>query len=250
VSKTEPYTVAADKGVYVVTGAGSGLNLAITRRLLSLGCMVSAWDLAPGELASVTDPKLTFHALDVRDKATQMRAADETARWGGGIAGALTGAGIMPLAPFLELTEADFDRTLAVNLKGTLFTAQAVLPHMRKAKAGSIVMFSSSLARTAGPNAANYIASKGGVLGLMRTMALETAEDSIRVNAVSPGLADTPMPRNGRPGSYLAERAKAHPMSRIATPEDIADVALFLLSDDASYITGQDLRIDGGRTLF
>ena len=249
-SKPEPYTVASSRGAYVVTGAGSGLNLAITRRLLELGCTVSAWDLAKGGLASITESRLTFYELDVRDKAAQLRAADETAKSSGGIAGALTGAGIMPTAPFLELTEADFDRTLAVNLKGTLFTAQAVLPHMRRAKAGSIVMFSSSLARTAGPDAANYIASKGGVLGLMRTMALETAEDGIRVNSVSPGLADTPMPRAGRPQSYLDERAKAHPMGRIATPEDIADVALFLLSDDASYMTGQDLRVDGGYRLF
>ena len=249
-SKPEPYTVPATRGAYVVTGAASGLNLEITRRLLALGCRVSAWDLAEGGLAGIADPRLTFHTVDVRDRAAQIRAAEETAQACGGIAGTLCGAGIMPLAPFLETTEADFDRVLAVNLKGTLFTAQAVLPHMRKARYGSLVLYSSTLARSAGPNAVGYIASKGGVLGLMRTLALEVAQDGVRVNAVSPGLADTPMPRKDRPAGYLAERGKLHPMGRVATPTDIANGTLFLLSEDASFVTGQDLRVEGGFKLF
>lgn len=249
-SKPEPYSVPTTRGAYIVTGAASGLNLEITRRLLALGCHVSAWDLARGGLEGIADRKLTFHALDVRDRAAQARAADETANVHGGIAGALCGAGIMPLAPFLATTEAGFDRVLAVNLKGTLFTAQAVLPHMRKARYGSLVMYSSTLARSAGLNAVAYIASKGGVLGLMRTLALEVAQEGVRVNAVSPGLADTPMPRKDRPADYLAQRGKLHPMGRVATPADIADGTLFLLSEDASFVTGQDLRVEGGYKLF
>lgn len=249
-SKPEPYTVPTDKGAYIVTGAASGLNLEMTRRLLALGCRVSAWDLTEGGLTGITDRNLSFHAVDVRDRSAQVRAADKTVRAHGGIAGALCGAGIMPLAPFLETTEADLDHVLAVNLKGTLFTAQAVLPHMRKARFGSLVMYSSTLARSAGPNAVSYISSKGGVLGLMRTLALECAEDGVRVNAVSPGLADTPMPTKGRPADYLSQRGRMHPMGRVATPADIANGTLFLLSEDASFVTGQDLRVEGGYKLF
>ena len=249
-SKADASAVATDRGAYVVTGAGSGLNFEITRRLLDAGCTVSAWDITAGRLSELSNPRLTFLALDVRDRGAQVRAAEATAAASGGIAGALTGAGVMPTAPFLEYSEADFDRVLAINLKGTLFTLQAVLPHMRRAKAGAIVMFSSTLARAANPGACGYIASKGGVLGLMRSLALETAEDGIRVNSISPGLADTPMPRAGRSQNYMDERAGRHPMGRLAMPADIADAAMFLLSDDASYLTGQDIRVEGGRTLF
>lgn len=235
---------------YIVTGAGSGINLAITKALLAAGCTVSAWDVRRGDLAAVTDKRLSFVEIDVRDGPAQARAAADTAQRCGGVAGLVAGAGVMQHAPFLELKEADFDRTLAINLKGAMLTVQAALPHMRRAGRGSIVMFASMLARSAGPKAADYIASKGGILGLARTLAAELAAENIRVNTISPSVIDTPMPRAVYSTDTLRQRGKDSPMGRLATVEDMADAALFLLSDDASFVTGQDIRINGGQRLF
>lgn len=235
---------------YVVTGAGSGINLAIARALLAAGCRVAAWDLRPGALEKEQSARLSFTSVDVRDRAALLRAADETAAKAGGIAGLVAGAGVMVNAPFLEVKEGDLDRTLAINLKGAMLTVQAVLPHMRKAGKGSVVMFASMLARSAGANAADYIASKGGVLGLARTLALELAEAGIRVNTISPTMVDTPMPQAAFSREAIEARGKATPMGRLPTVDDVTNAALFLLSDDASFMTGQDLRLAGGERLF
>jgi NAD(P)-dependent dehydrogenase (short-subunit alcohol dehydrogenase family) len=243
-------SLATDRGAYVVTGAGSGIGLALTRALLAEGCRVAAWDIAPGGLAGTTDPRLTFTEIDVRDKAAMTAAATSIAGIAGGIAGLSAGAGVMELSPFLELTEEAFDRTLAVNLKGAMLAAQTVLPTMRAARYGSIVMYSSMLARTAGLDRADYIASKGGILGLARSLALELAAEGIRVNTISPAIVDTPMPWSHSTGERMADRARSNPMGRIGKPADIVDTALFLLSDDASFITAQDIRVSGGDRLF
>lgn len=235
---------------YVVTGAGSGIDLAIAKSLLAHGCRVAAWDVKPGELAAIEHPGLTFTAVDVRDKAALVKAAAEAAGSAGGIAGLVAGAGVLAHTPFLELKEADFDRTMAINLKGALLTVQAVLPHLRKTGKGGIVLFASGLARTAGPKCADYIASKGGILGLARTLAMELAESGIRVNTISPSVVDTPMPQAVYGKETLERRGRESPMGRLVTVEDLAATALFLLSDDASFVTGQDLRVNGGTRLF
>jgi NAD(P)-dependent dehydrogenase (short-subunit alcohol dehydrogenase family) len=222
---------------YVVTGAGSGIDLAITKSLLAHGCRVAAWDIKPGELASIEHPGLTFTAVDVRDKAALVKAADATARAAGGIAGLVAGAGILQHTPFMEL-------------KGAMLTVQAVLPHLRKTGNCGIVLFASGLARTAGPQCADYIASKGGILGLARTLAMELAETGLRVNTISPSLVDTPMPQAVYSKETLERRGRESPMGRLVTVEDLAATALFLLSDDASFVTGQDIRVNGGTRLF
>jgi 2-hydroxycyclohexanecarboxyl-CoA dehydrogenase len=235
---------------YVVTGAGSGINLTITRALLAAGCRVAAWDVSPGALEGERHGLLSFTRVDVRDKAALAREAAAVASAAGGFAGLVAGAGVMQHAPFLEIKEADFDRTLAINLKGAMLTVQAVLPHMKSARRGSIVMFASMLARSGGANAADYIASKGGVLGLARSVALEVADAGIRVNTISPAVIDTPMPQAVYSRETLAARGRDSPMGRLATVDDVAAAALFLLSDDASFMTGQDIRINGGQRLF
>ncbi len=227
----------------VVTGAGSGIGYAVARRLLEAGYAVSAWDTAEGKLAGANDPMLDFHEIDVRDKPAMERivAGIQTP-----IAGLVNCAAIYKPVPFLELDEASWDAHLGVNLKGTLFASQAVLSRMRAQKAGSIVMFSSGIARTGARHGTAYAATKGGVLGLSRGMALDVASDNIRVNVISPGVTDTPQPRGHRSQADLDAMAAANPMGRIGEPEDMAETALFLLEDDASFVTGQDIRVNGG----
>lgn len=227
----------------VVTGAGSGIGYAITRRLLEAGYAVSAWDVTEGKLAGANDAGLDFHEIDVRDKAAMDRvvAGIQTP-----IAGLVNCAAIYKPVPFLELDEAEWDAHLGINLKGTLFASQAVLPRMRAQKAGAIVMFSSGIARTGARHGTAYAATKGGVLGLARGMALDVAADDIRVNVISPGVTDTPQPRGHRSQADLDAMAVANPMGRVGEPEDMAETALFLLEDDASFVTGQDIRVNGG----
>ena len=227
----------------VVTGAGSGIGYAITRRLLDAGYAVSAWDVEEGKLAGANDAGLSLHQSDVRDR-TAMDAVVADIQTP--IAGLVNCAAIYKPVPFLELDEANWDAHLGINLKGTLLASQSVLPRMRVQKSGAIVMFSSGIARVGARNGAAYAATKGGVLGLARGMALDVASDNIRVNVISPGVTDTPQPRGHRSQSDLDEMAAANPTGRIGEPEDMAETALFLLEDDSSFITGQDIRVNGG----
>ena len=168
----------------------------------------------------------------------------------GSLHGLVSLAAIYRTQPFLEIDDETWDRHFAINLKGSLFAAQAVLPLMRAQKKGSIVLFSSSLARTGGTKSAAYAATKGGILGLMRSLALDVARDGIRANAVSPAIADTAMPRANHDDATMQARAAANPMKRIGTPLDMAQAALFLLDDENSFMTGQDIRVTGGANLF
>ncbi len=233
----------------IVTGAGSGFGLALTTRLLAEKYRVEAWDQDAGGLPDVQQENLSFTQLDVRDAEKMLRAVasiDNTS----GIVGLATCAAIYRIAPFLDITEDDWEAHLSINLKGTLLACQAVLPRMLEQGKGSIVMFSSLIARRGAINSGAYAATKGGVLGLMRALALDHARAGIRANAISPGIADTPMPRAVMDEGSLFGKREEIPMGRIALPDDIVDAALFLLGDDSSFVTGQDIRVNGGAGLF
>lgn len=234
----------------IVTGAGSGIGHALTRRLLREGFHVSAWDTDPGELTGANDASLDFYEIDVRNSDAMDEAVAAALEKTGRIAGLATCAAIYRTVPFLELTEDDWDAHMSVNLKGSLLACQAVLPTMLKRKSGSIVLFSSSIARRGAPQSAAYAATKGGVLGLARALALDHARAGIRANAISPGITDTPQPRGNLSEEDIYGRAENIPLGRIGLPDDMVDAALFLLSDDASFVTGQDIRINGGAGLF
>lgn len=234
----------------IVTGAGSGIGHALTRRLLAENYHVSAWDTDPGDLAGTNDDNLDFCEIDVRDANAMAAAVAQAEEKTGKIAGLATCAAIYRATPFLELTEDDWDAHLSVNLKGTMLSCQAVLPTMLEQKSGSIVLFSSSIARRGAPQSAAYAATKGGVLGLGRAIALDHARAGIRANIVSPGITDTPQPRGNLTEDDMYGRAKNIPLGRIGQPQDMVETALFLLSDDASFVTGQDLRVNGGAGLF
>ncbi len=237
-------------GAVLVTGAGSGIGRNLTGQLLEQGTPVAACDLNLGDLPGINNPDLTTFQLDTRDKAALANAVDETIGRYGTIKGMSATAGIFRPKPFFDISVDDWDEHFAINLKAVLFSCQAVLPHMIENRRGSIVLWSSGLGRSPQPRTAQYAATKGGVLGLMRTLALEAAPHNVRVNAISPGIADTPMPHAVMPAGTMEDRAKDNPMGRIGTAEDMANAAMFLLSDDASYTTGQDFRVNGGISLF
>jgi 2-hydroxycyclohexanecarboxyl-CoA dehydrogenase len=239
-----------DRGTVIVTGAGSGIGYVLTNRLLQEGYAVSAWDVKVESLRNIAHPRLSYACVDVSDREAVERAAGETVNGNEPIAGLVACAAIFKAVPFLELEESVWDATFAVNLKGTLFACQAVLSAMRRQKKGSIVLFASAIARAGAVNGAHYASTKGGVMGLMRSLALETAADGIRVNAISPGLTDTPQPRGNAVEDEIYARAKTIPLGRIGRPEDMAEAALFLLSDESSFVTGQDIRINGGAQMF
>jgi len=167
----------------------------------------------------------------------------------GGIDILVNAAGILKFGTVLDTGEEDWNRMLSINLTGTFFCCKAALPHLIKRGGGSIINISSSTgAHDAGPNAAAYVTSKGGVAALTRAMAVDHAKDNIRVNALCPGPTDTPMLRKVFSPEKLKEFASTFPMKRLGRPEELAHAALFLASDESSFVTGALLAVDGGQT--
>ena len=233
-----------------MTGAGSGIGLELTRHLLDRGYAVAAWDVSPAALEAVPQERLDIRQIDVRDGEAMKAAVAEIGAAGSHVAGLVACAAVYRAVPFLQLDEATWDDCFAVNLTGGLLACQAVLPLLRRQRAGSIVLFSSTIARSGAVGGAHYAATKGGILGLMRSLALEVARENIRVNCVSPGLTDTPQPRGNMSESDMFAKAADVPLGRIGTAADMAEAALFLLEPDSSFVTGQDIRVNGGARLF
>jgi len=164
----------------------------------------------------------------------------------GGLDVLVNNAGVYPRVPFLEMRETNWDLVLDVNLKGGFFCAQAAARAMVAAgRRGSIINMASQAIRGA-VRGVHYSASKGGVVAMTRATALELAPHGIRVNAIAPGLTDTAQPRYGNNEEELAAMARAVPLGRMAQPDDIAAVAVFLASDDARHVTGQTVHVNGG----
>jgi NAD(P)-dependent dehydrogenase (short-subunit alcohol dehydrogenase family) len=181
------------------------------------------------------------------DEAAAM--VDVVARDLGGLDVLVNNAGVYPRVPFLDMRERDWDYVLDVNLKGTFFCAQAAARAMiAGGRAGSIINLASQAIRGA-VRGTHYTASKGGVVALTRAIALELAPHRIRVNAIAPGLTDTAQPRYGNNEEEIAAMSEAVPLGHMARPEDIADVAVFLASDQARHITGQTIHVNGGQYL-
>ncbi len=234
------------KRTVIVTGAGSGIGYALSVLLLEKGYRVCAWDIAYGRLDGNDHESLSFSQIDVRDKSAMDEALGAEEEISAGICGLATCAAVFKRVPFLDLDDETWNRHFDVNLKGSLLACQAVLPKMLRAGGGSIVLFSSSLARTGSPTGAHYAATKGGVLGLMRSLALELARSGVRVNSLSPGITDTPQPRAHTSEEDFYAKARSVPLGRVGRPEEMAQAAIFLLENESSFITGQDIRINGG----
>ncbi len=243
--------------VVLVTGAQQGIGRAMALAFAAAGADVAVNWLDDAEAAEQTAEVIRAEgrrALTVQANIARIaRVQDMVARVErelGPVDVLVNNAGVFPRVPFLELTESDWDYVLDVNLKGLCFCAQAVAKAMAAAgRAGSIINLTSGAAYRGSPKGAHYCASKGGVLSLTRQMALELAPHWIRVNAIAPGLTDTAQPRYGMSEEALEAAGHMIPLGRLALPDDIARAAVFLASDDAGFITGHTLHVNGGAYL-
>jgi NAD(P)-dependent dehydrogenase (short-subunit alcohol dehydrogenase family) len=245
--------MASESRVVLVTGAQQGIGRAMAMAFAAAGADVAinwlddqaaAEEVAGQVRALGRDAKLI--KADVGKIEDIVAMVDAAAGWHGRLDVLINNAGVFPRVPFLEMTEAEWDFVIDVNLKGSAFCAQAAAKVMvAKQLPGAIVNLSS---RSIGGAAlgVHYSATKNGVVGLTRSMALALAEHGIRVNAIAPGLTDTAQPRYGNNEQEIHQMARAVPLGRMGTPEDIAKLGVFLASDDASYITGQVYHINGG----
>jgi 3-oxoacyl-[acyl-carrier protein] reductase len=169
----------------------------------------------------------------------------------GGIDVLVNNAGIFPRVDFLDMTEAQWDEVLNVNLKGTFHCTQTVVRQLvRRGKPGAVVNIASSAAFRSSPRGVHYVSSKAGIVGFTRATALELARYRIRVNAIAPGTTDTAQPRYGMSEEELQAVGRQVPLGRMAVPDDIANIAVFLASEEASHITGQTMHVNGGAYLY
>jgi NAD(P)-dependent dehydrogenase (short-subunit alcohol dehydrogenase family) len=245
----------ADK-VALVTGAAQGIGLACAQAFARQGAQVFITDVNEDagrrEVLRLRSEgfAVSFAACDVSRKAQVDAAIAAAVNEFGRIDVLVANAGIVHAAEFLDLKEEDFDRVLAVNLKGIFLAGQAAARQMvKQGGGGAIVNMSSVNAVLAIPNQVPYVVSKGGINQLTKVMALALAPHRIRVNAIGPGTILTELARTAVLGNKEAERKilSRTPLGRMGDPEEVANVAVFLASDDASYVTGQTIYPDGGR---
>lgn len=245
--------------VAVVTGGASGMGLAIARQLAFRGDRVGVLDLhgesalrAAGELRDSGAAAIGV-AADVTDRGAVDLALDKVRAEFGPVAIMVTSAGVDCFETFTDITAQSWERVLAVNLTGTFHCVQAAVPDMLEARWGRIVTISSSSAQSGAPRMAHYVASKAGVIGLTKALALDLAPHGITVNCIPPGMIDTPMLRRAEAAGDVAKLEKlvprTIPVGRAGSPDDIASACAFLCSDEAGFLTGQVIGVNGGMVL-
>ncbi len=237
--------------VAVVTGAAGGIGSAICRRLAADGFVVACVDLRETDLAELTSelPAARGYAADLRDAASVHRAADSIRQELGQPWLLVNAAGVFSIQFLPDLDEEEWDRILDTNLKGPFLTCREFLPAMIKAHDGCIVNIASTAGVRGGRRRAAYCASKGGLVLLTRSLAIDHGSDGVRVNCVCPGLIDTEMADWIRHDAAAMARFEAGtPAGRIGSPAEIAAAVAFLASDDASYLQGTVVMADGGVT--
>jgi len=228
----------------VVTGGASGIGRAIAQRLAADGLVVAVFDIAPSE---------EEHALtvDITDRAQVDKAMDTVRERYGPVSVLVNAAGKDGFTRFSELSFQEWQRIVDINLNGIYHCVQSALPDMWEGRWGRIVNISSSSTHSGQPFMAHYVAAKSAVNGLTKSLALELGPRGITVNAVPPGFIDTPMLRTAeqerRLGGTVEEHIARTPVRRVGRPEDIAATCAFLVSEEAGYITGQIIGVNGGR---
>lgn len=241
--------------VAVVTGGGSGIGLAICGHLARAGARVAVLDVTAGAAKQVADELRASGAeaigvdVDVSDRAAVDAAFGEVRSQFGPIAILVTSAAVSGFVPFEDITLEDWNRTIAVNLTGTFHCLQAAIGDMTAAGWGRIVTISSAAGQTASPRQGHYSASKGGVIAMTKTVAVEYAARGITANTIPPFTVDTPMLRDAQGARALPRAevlARMIPAGRLGTGDDIGATCAFLCSEAAGYITGQVIAVNGG----
>ncbi len=239
--------------VAIVTGAGGGLGEGICSALASSGAAVAAVDVARDKAERVAERVsrngaccVAFEA-DVSDRSSVEEMAKRVTGKFGDVDILVNNAAIYPIRPWTEIREEEWDEVLAVNLKGYFLCARAVFPHMKARGHGRIINVASITFFIGFANLLDYVSSKGGVVGFTRTLAREVGPEKITVNAVSPGAFPTDAEKiHPNPDEYNRWVLDQQSIKRRGTPEDVGNLAAFLASDAASFITGQTIEIDGG----
>lgn len=238
--------------VIVVTGAGSGIGLACARQLLAADWSVALFDRDEGALKRALDelgagPRIIALPVDVGDERGVENAMEKAAAFGA-IKGVVNSAGIGSGKPFSDTDIATFRKVMDVNVIGTFVVSRAAIPALREAGGGAIVNIGSVSGLVGNMGRTAYGASKGAIVALTKVMAVELAADNIRVNVIAPGAVDTPMTQALHSLSDRAEWISRVPLRRYANAQEIAQPIAFLLSEAATYITGQVIAVDGGLT--
>jgi NAD(P)-dependent dehydrogenase (short-subunit alcohol dehydrogenase family) len=245
------------KRVAIVTGAASGIGLAVAQRLAAAGHAVALLDLdGSGAKQGAADlskagAQAVGYEVDVADWDALERVFESVRKELGPVGILVTSAGIESFDPLLEISREQWGRLLAVNLTGTFSCAQLAAKDMMEAEWGRIVTISSAAGQSGAPFMAHYVASKSGVIGLTKALARELAGAGITVNTIPPSIVDTPMARKAEasgkfPFGSIDDLVGMVPIGRLGTSDDIAATVAFLCTDDASYITGQVIPVNGG----
>ncbi|MCB1379240.1 MAG: L-iditol 2-dehydrogenase [Alphaproteobacteria bacterium] len=243
--------------IALVTGGARGIGRAICEAYARAGAKVAVADLREADAKETAETISGMAvAMNVADPASIAAGVAAVEKAWGGIDILVNNAGIFNMASIDKITVEDYRRQYDVNVGGTIFAIQAVVPSMKKRGGGVIVNFASQAGRRGEPNITLYCSTKAAVISITQSLALELAKDNIRVNAIAPGVIDTPMwdvvdaqfavYENKPKGQKKREVGEAVPLGRMGHPRDVADPCVFLASDEARYITAQTLNVDGG----
>jgi NAD(P)-dependent dehydrogenase (short-subunit alcohol dehydrogenase family) len=240
--------------VALVTGGASGIGRATAELFAREGARVAVADYSPDgrdtvQAITTAGGEALFVPVDVSDSSQVAKMVEAALQAYGRIDILFNGAGILYYGTVLDTDEQAWNRVISINLTGTYLCCRSVLPHMIRQGSGSIINVASTVgAHDACANAVAYVTSKGGVTLFTKAMAIDHAKQGIRVNALVPGATDTPMIRKALTPEALEALAASHPIGRLGRPEELARAVLFLASDDASFVTGTALYVDGGQT--
>jgi NAD(P)-dependent dehydrogenase (short-subunit alcohol dehydrogenase family) len=238
--------------VVLITGAGQGIGLATAKRMASEGAIIVAGTLDDTQANAVKDYEAV--QLDVQHEESWISTMDSLVKSHGGLDVLINNAGISPQATAEETTPEFWDEVMAINLRGSFLGCQRAIPLMRKRGGGSIVNVASINGIRGNRRLVAYAATKGAIVSMTMSLALDHSQDNIRVNCVCPATIDTAMPKGmiaEAPDPALLKRQmnEKHPIGRIGQPEEVASTIAFLASEDASFMTGLAIPVDGGRSI-